>query len=122
MASEKTYRTVVGIVQFDPRDGEAAGKTVRNIVVNQAGFGPQAVRVSATLWPDHDHVKVRRGDVVVIEGSYTQAKKTKDDGEQATYHNLSVNRIAVLGRADDGAATETTSDDDFADEDEETPF
>ena len=57
------YRTVIGIVQFDPREGEAAGKPVRNITVNQAGFGQTAVRVSATLWPSHKNFAVAKNDV-----------------------------------------------------------
>lgn len=119
--SEKTYRTVLGIVQFDPREGEAAGKAVRNIVVNQTGFGNQAVKVYATIWPSHESVKIARNDVVLLEGSYTSQTKQKDDGDKVTYHNLSVTRLAVLGKASDGQAPATTSADEDV-EDEDTPF
>jgi hypothetical protein len=74
IGSDKQYRVVSGIVQFPPRDGEAGGKAVRNISVRQAGFGPTAVTVSATLWPSHADVKVDQGDVVTLEGSYTRTR------------------------------------------------
>ena len=122
MAAEKQYRTVMGIVQFEPREGEAGDKPVRNITVRQTGFGPTAVRVSATLWPSHAHVEVEEGDVVVIEGAYTANKTKKQDGSPVTYHNLSVNRIAVLGKSDAGAQAGTVNTEaDEVDEDE-VPF
>lgn len=113
---------MTGVVQFDPKDGEAGGKSVRNIVVQQAGFGPTAVRVSATLWPSHAHVSVSQGDVVALEGPYTQNKSTDQQGNQRTYHNLSVTRIAVLGQVDAGARTETVNTDDDDIDTDEIPF
>lgn len=110
-AEKKQYRTVMGIVQFEPREGEAGDKPVRNITVRQNGFGPTAVRVSATLWPSHAHVKVDEGDVVILDGSYTAKKGQDKNGNPITYHNLSVSKIAVLGKADGGSdsQTETTN-------------
>lgn len=96
------FRTVMGIVQFPPRDGEAGGKAVRNITVRQTGFGPTAVKVSATIWPSHEHIAVEEGDVVIVEGKYKQNTGTNNDGDKVTYHNLSVTRIAVLGKSDSG--------------------
>lgn len=119
------FRTVTGIVQFPPREGEAGGKAVRNITVRQAGFGPTAVRVSATLWPSHAHIPVGEGDVVVIDGKYSQNKGQKDDGTSVTYHNLSVTRIAVLGKADAGKKVDVeNSGSDVADDPDDTdiPF
>ena len=119
MASEKQYRTVIGVVQFDPREGKAGGKDVRNITVRQAGFGPTAVRVSATLWPSHEHVDVEKGDVVILDGEYTKNETTNDEGQKRTYHNLSVNQIAVLGSVDLGQrpGVENAPDDDENDDD-----
>lgn len=97
----------MGTVEFPPREGEAGGKAVRNISVAQTGFKEQAVRISATLWPSHAHVAVAEGDVVVLRGSYTQNKKTKDDGTPVTYHNLSVVAIKNLGSMDSGVKPET---------------
>lgn len=124
MASDKQYRTVFGIVQFDPKDGEAAGNDIRNIVIRNIGFREQSVNVYATLWPKHAHVAVERGDVVIVEGSYTQGKSTKKDtGEAVTYHNLSVTKIKVFGQADSGVAVEVVNDGDFdATADDDIPF
>jgi hypothetical protein len=123
MADEKQYRTVFGIVQFDPREAKAAGKDVRNIVVRQTGFGPTAVRVSATLWPSFDHVKVEKGDIVILDGAYTRNETTGDDGEKRVFHNLSVNQIAVLGRVDFGERVSVeNSGSGQMDDDEDLPF
>lgn len=117
--AEKQYRTVLGIVQFDPRDGEAAGKPVRNIVVRATGFKDQSVKVYATIWPSHRAVDVQRGDVVLMEGTYSQGKGQSKDGDPITYHNLSVTRLAVLGAASDGERVEVENEtgDDTGDDD-----
>lgn len=114
------YRTIVGIVQFPPREGEAAGKPVRNIRVNQNGFGPTAVPVSATLWPSHKDFAVAENDVVVLEGKYTKSSGTNKDGDPVTYHNISVARIAKIGEADPGQQPDVDEND--ATEDEDIPF
>lgn len=117
--SEKTYRTVLGIVQFEPRDQEAAGKAVRNVTIRNIGFKEQAVRTYLTLWPSHAGVAVKQGDVVIAEGAYSQGKGEKD-GKPVVYHNISVNRIAVLATVDEGTRVETvndTTDDDASDDD-----
>jgi hypothetical protein len=103
------YRAVLGFVQFEPRDGEAGGKAVRNITVRQNGFGPYAVRVSATLWPSHAHVEVNEGDLVALEGKYTQNKGKDKNENPVTYHNISVTKIAVLGNGDSGERAETVN-------------
>jgi hypothetical protein len=99
--AEAQFRTIIGIVQFDPREGQAGGKDVRNITVAATGVKDQAIKVGATLWPSHDHIDVAKGDVVIIEGKFSQNKGEKD-GAPVTYNNLSVSRIAVLGEADEG--------------------
>lgn len=107
------FRTVTGFIQFDPREGQAGGKDVRNITIRQVGFREQAVLVSATLWPSHEHVAVEKGDLVTIDGSYKANQQTKEDGSKVVYHNISVGRIFVHGKGDagvkvdDGAANET---------------
>jgi len=109
-------------VAFEPREAEAAGQQVRNITVQQTGFGQTAVRVGATLWPSHAHVKVAQGDVVTLEGSYTPRTTTDDDGNEKKFHNISVTRIFVHGAADQGKREETvnTGSDDVTDDD--VPF
>jgi hypothetical protein len=114
------YRTIVGIVQFPPREGEAAGKTVRNIRVNNAGFGPTAVPVSATLWPSHASFDVEENDIVVLEGKYTKSNGKDKAGDPVTYHNISVARIGKIGEADPGEKPDV--DENGAADDEDIPF
>lgn len=116
----KKYRTVIGAIQFPPKDAEANGKPVRNITVQQAGFGKFSPRVSATVWPSHSHVQLAKGDVVMLEGPYTSNTTTKDDGTPITYHNISVSRITKLGALDEGnrdVDTVNTTADEVDDED-----
>ena len=118
-----TYRTVVGIVQFPPREGEAAGKPVRNIRVNSAGFGQYAVPVSATLWPSHKDFDVAENDIVMLEGKYTRSSGKDKDDNPVTYHNISVARIGKLGEADPGEKPDVDENDaSDAEADEDIPF
>jgi hypothetical protein len=121
MAQQKNdFRTVIGTVEFPPREGKAGGKDVRNIAVRQTGIHEkESVRVSATIWPSHDHIEVNEGDVVVLVGKYSENKTTNNEGRPVTYHNLSVSRLDVLGRLDTGQepGVENEADDDTADDD-----
>lgn len=121
--ADKVYRSVVGSIQFDPKESEAAGKPVRNIVVKATGFKEQAVSVSATVWPEHAGVALKKGDVVFLEGSYTQNKGTKQDGSPVVYHNLSVSRIGVLGAVIEGDKPDVVNQPDEDDvEPDDIPF
>lgn len=99
------YRCVMGIVQFPPREGEAASKPVRNVRINQIGFKEQAIPVSLTLWPSHKDFEVAENDVIIAEGKYTRTSGDK------TYHNLSVVRIKNLGAADPGERPDVDEND-----------
>lgn len=116
------YRTVTGIVQFPPREGEAAGKPVRNIRVNSSGFKEQAVPVSATLWPSHKDFEVAENDVVILEGKYTRSNGSNAAGDPVTYHNISVARIAKLGEADAGTKPEVDENDTGETNSDDIPF
>lgn len=107
---DKIYRSVVGAVQFDPQEKEAAGKTVRSVVLRATGFKEQAVNVYATVWPGHDDFEIAKGDVLFVEGSYTQGKGKSDDGPPKVYHNISVTRIAKLGTAVDARRPDVEND------------
>jgi len=106
LSDKKVYRTVVGIVQFDPREAEAAGQDIVKVRITEVGFREQAVAVDLTLWPSHASVKLAKGDVIIAEGPYNQKKVKNDDGQERTFHNLSVTRIAVLGSAFEGTKAE----------------
>lgn len=116
MADE--YRTFIGIVQFDPREGEAGGKKVRNITIRGTGVKEQALRVGATLWPSHGHVKVEKGDAVLIEGKFSRNKGSDSDGNEVVYNNVSVARILVLGATDEGKRADVVNEPDDADDDD----
>jgi hypothetical protein len=116
------FRTIIGVVQFPPKEGSAGGKAVRNITVRQTGFKEQSVRVSATLWPSFDGVSVEEGDVVVLEGKYAQNKGSDSDGNPRTYHNLSVTGIAVLGQIDKGQKVDVENSYSEPETDDEIPF
>lgn len=115
--ADKQYRTVIGIVQFDVKDGEAAGKPVRNIVIRQVGFKEQSVNVYVTVWPSHEDIEIERGDVLLVEGTYSQGKGQAQDGSPRTYHNISATRIAKLGSAVEGKRPEVEGDEAVADDD-----
>ncbi len=109
--AEKAYRCIAGIVQFPPRDGEAAGQPVRNITIRQTGVHEkEAVQVSATLWEQFAGIAVEEDDFVVVEGSYTAKAGKNKNGDPVTYHNLSVNGISVNGsKLNKGSEAETAN-------------
>lgn len=114
---KKVYRSVTGFVQFPPRDGEAAGKPIRSLVLNTAGLGDQSQKVYVTVWPSHGAIKIDQGDFLAVEGSFTQNTGVDKDGRKTMYLNLSATRIAKLGSEETGQeddvteALETTSSD-----------
>lgn len=122
--AESQFRTIAGVVQFDPRDGTAGGKTVRNITVRAAGVKEQSLKIGATLWPSHGHVAVEKGDFVVIEGKFSRNKGTNKDGEEVIYNNMSVTNILVLGQLDAGKEVETVNTDSSSavEDDDDIPF
>lgn len=114
-------------MQFDPKEVDRNDKTARDIVVQQSGFGPFAVRVNATVWPSHEHIAINKGDVVTLEGKYNYNKTTNNEGEERVYHNLSVFRMKNHGPIDEGnrdprAATSTSSSSTPDVTDEDIPF
>jgi hypothetical protein len=103
LASDKVYRTVVGVVEFEPNENTTkAGQDIRSILVSQTGFKESAIKVSATIWDSHAHVAVEKGDVVVLKGSFERNTGTNKAGDKVVYNNLSVSSILVLGSMDEG--------------------
>lgn len=105
--SDAIFRSILGTVEFDPREGQAGGKDVRNITVAQFGVKDQAIKVGATLWPSHAHVPVEKGDIVALRGKFTRNTTTNGEGVAVTYNNLSVTAIKVLGQLDAGVKVES---------------
>jgi predicted HTH transcriptional regulator len=121
---KKIFRSILGTVEFEPRENEVKGKKVRNITVAQFGTKQQAIKIGATLWPSHAHIEVSKGDIVAMRGAFTQNTQTKEDGSSITYNNLSVTAFKVLGQLDEGVKpeTENTPAEDAGDEDDDIPF
>ena len=115
---ERQYRVISGIVQFDPREAEAAGKKVRYVTVRQTGLREQAVLVSLTVWPSHADVPLAQGDVIFAEGVFTRKTTNDDQGNARTYNNLGVSRLLVLGNASQGVREDRQA---VAEEPEEEP-
>lgn len=118
--ADAVYRSFIGFVKFDPRDGEAAGQDIRSFVIREVGVKDQAIDVRATLWPSHAHVELAQGDLVAVEGKFSPNKAKNKDGDIVTYFNLSVSRIVTLGAGDDGERAETANnaaDEPVADDD-----
>jgi hypothetical protein len=103
LASEKTYRTIVGVVEFEPNESTtSSGQDIRSILVSQAGFGRSAIKVSATLWDSFRDIEVAKNDIVVLKGSFERNETTNKKGDKVVYNNLSVSSIFVLGSMDEG--------------------
>lgn len=90
MAESGDYRSVAGFIQFDVKERDAGGKTVRDIVIRPAS-GTKA-KVNVTIWPDFKDVKLERGQFVAVEGKYSEVTKDGENGP-VTYKNLSCQRI-----------------------------
>lgn len=87
------FIAVAGIVQFEPRDRQAAGKDVRDVTIRTIGGNK---RVSITVWPDHQHIPIEKGDVIFADGTYQQNQRQNNQGEMVTYHNLSATAIVRI--------------------------
>lgn len=112
------FRTIMGVVQFPPSEGKAAGKDVVNIRVRQTGwFDREAKSVSVTIWPELQSVKVAEGDVVVVEGKVSETQGQNKQGDDITYFNLSAVAIAVVGKVTKAEKSESKSSQGTSDED-----
>lgn len=107
--AESTFRTLAGVVQFDPVERTAAGKEIRNVTIRTVGLKEQSMRVSCTLWPSHADEDVAKGDFIVVEGKFDRKTGENKEGEAVTYNNLSVGSILVLGALNDGERIATTA-------------
>ena len=119
--AEAIFRSILGTVEFNPREGRAGDKDVRNITVQQFGIKEQAIKVGATLWPGHAHVEVNKGDIVSLRGKFIQNKVDTDAGPR-TYNNLSVIGIAILGQLDLGKKDEEETSAPADESDDDIPF
>lgn len=103
---KKTYLSVVGFVQFEPRERDANGQTVRDIAVKPGG---SAKLIRVTLWPEFDHASVEQGDFIGAEGAFTRSTfNDKDTGEKRESLQISANKLNVNGKRFDPQERGTT--------------
>ena len=111
--ADKTYVSVVGFVQFDVQEREAADQQVREFSVKPQGEPTKLIRV--TLWPEFAHAAVEKGDFVAAEGAFTRDTYTANDGTKKTSLQISANKLNVNGQrfnpADDGERKVASSSD-----------
>lgn len=101
------YITIAGLIQFDPRDRQAGGKQVRDVVVRAIGDNKN---YSVTIWPENGHITVNKGDVLFVDGKLSQSVGQNKAGEQVTYNNLSaMNIVCIPGNGPQSVSNATDS-------------
>ena len=96
------YMTIAGIVQFPPRERQAGGKQVRDVLIRAIGDNKN---YSITVWPENGDITINKGDFLVADGKYSSSVGQNKAGEQVTYHNLSATTIIRLPGEDAVAST-----------------
>lgn len=92
--SEKQYAGVTGIVQFDPREREANGKSVVDIAVRAAG---SQKLVNITIWPEYQlAAPIKKGDGIIADGSFETRVYQASDGSQKESLQLSPTSLVVI--------------------------
>ena len=94
------YPVVAGLVQFDPRERDINGKDVRDIKVR--AFGSQEETL-ITVWPEHAHVPLARGDFVVVQGKRREWTGSDQSGNARTFVGIDAKtlvRVAPEERLD----------------------
>jgi hypothetical protein len=111
------YMTIAGIVQFPPRERQAGGKQVRDVLIRAIGDNKN---YSITVWPENGDITINKGDFLVADGKYSSSVGQNKEGAQVTYHNLSSNTIFRIEGSTTGSAASkpveavaTPSGDDF---------
>lgn len=95
------YMTIAGIVQFPPRERQAGGKPVRDVLIRAIGDNKN---YSITVWPENGNIPINKGDFLVADGKYSSSVGQNKEGAQVTYHNLSSNTLFRLEGSGDGSA------------------
>lgn len=95
----KQYATVVGFVQFPVEERSLpSGQKVRDVTVRPSGVDTPLVR--GTLWPEFDSVEVNEGDLIGIDGEYTERTGQNREGGSVTYRNVNIKKLAVISAAE----------------------
>lgn len=103
MSEQNEYRSVAGVVTFDPQEREVAGKTIQSVTIRPMALG-NAPLVNLTVWPEN-RITVKRGDFILANGKYTTREGQTSDGDPRTYHDISVYSVVVLPAGEAVAAS-----------------
>lgn len=95
MADGDVYASVVGVVQFDPRENaQQDGRTFRDVTVRGSG----GINVQVSMFDNYPDLEIHRGDLVFAHGKYT-SKSTQDGaGAPVTYHTISAYSMGVVAQ------------------------
>jgi len=113
------YITVAGIVQFDPRTRQAAGKEVKDVAIRSIANNKM---INITVWPEQQTQTINKGDFIVADGKYSQSMGQNKDGEQQTYHNLSASVLHNLTGSNGTAVKSAVKEAVSSDTDDDFPF
>lgn len=94
MADE--YVGMIGFVAFDVRNRNLPnGAAVRDIAIRKLDDPDKLVNV--TLWPEHETLEVKKGDLVAVYGKHNTRKYQTQSGENRTGHSINAYNLAILG-------------------------
>lgn len=94
--SDKTYLTFAGVVQFDLKDRSTGAGDLREATIRLCNH-PDGRMVQVALWNNSfADLQVNKGDVLILDGTFTSRVVDKDDGTSNTYYNVTPTRVAVI--------------------------
>lgn len=114
--ADKTYATVNGFVQFEPKERDANGQNVRDIAIKPANGDPNKL-IRVTLWPEFDHAPVEQGDAVMADGAFSRSTYTASDGSKKESLQINASKLNVNGKRYDPQGREVVSADESEAED-----
>jgi len=91
------FPVVAGLVQFEPRHRELNGQPIRDIKVRE--FGSQR-ETFITIWPEHAHVPLAKGDFIVVQGKRREWTGTDRDGNSRQFSGLDAKTLVRVAPAE----------------------
>jgi hypothetical protein len=91
------YPVVAGLVQFEPKERQLNGQDVRDLKVR--AFGTQQ-ETWITVWPEHGHVPLTKGDFIVVQGKRREWTGTDRDGNPRSFTGVDAKTLIRVAPAD----------------------
>jgi hypothetical protein len=92
----KDFPVVAGVVQLEPTHREIKSQPVRDIKVR--AFGTQRETL-ITVWPEHGHVPLAKGDFVVVQGRRRTWESTDRDGNTRLIDRIDARTVVHVSAA-----------------------